>query len=571
MSLEERQDFIGIGVGRHAVVGPVVQVQIPEPMDLNLPVLRKGAEVTPQEVPGVIEDAFAQVTQDFSARAAQASGSLSEVLGATAQIAADPALLKGVKQELDKGSSGLAAVHMAIGSFIDMFMTAGGLMAERVPDLVSVRDRVLAIASGQPLPGMPQLGVPSVLIARDLTPADTSALDLDKVLAIVTEEGGPTGHTAIIAGQLGIPCVVRVPGATQIQEGALVLADAREGIVRVSPSEDDRQCVVERNAAEQILEQDSDPAATADGIPIDLLVNIGTVSDAVAAAAKQDAHKAAGTGLFRTEVLFLDAPQAPSVAEQEQAYSAVLQAFGTRKVVVRTLDAGADKPLAFASLPNEENPALGMRGYRTTRLHPQLLQDQLEALANASENTGAAPWVMAPMISTAAEARDFAEQARAAGVVQVGVMIEVPAAALRIREILREVDFVSIGTNDLAQYVMATDRLQGELADLLDKWQPAVLDLIALTAQSGAEAGKPVGVCGQSASDPLMAAVLVGMGVTSLSVSPSDVPAVRFILRQHTQAQLQRMASAALAAADAHEARDAVRSQLELQCQRLFT
>ncbi|WP_347038346.1 putative PEP-binding protein [Glutamicibacter halophytocola] len=150
-------------------------------------------------------------------------------------------------------------------------------------------------------------------------------------------------------------------------------------------------------------------------------------------------------------------------------------------------------------------------------------------------------------------------------------MIEVPAAALRIREILREVDFVSIGTNDLAQYVMATDRLQGELADLLDKWQPAVLDLIALTAQSGAEAGKPVGVCGQSASDPLMAAVLVGMGVTSLSVSPSDVPAVRFILRQHTQAQLQRMASAALAAADAHEARDAVRSQLELQCQRLFT
>ena len=236
----------------------------------------------------------------------------------------------------------------------------------------------------------------------------------------------------------------------------------------------------------------------------------------------------------------------------------MLRSFGDRKVVVRTLDAGADKPLAFATQPDEENPALGVRGYRLVRTHPELLDTQLEALARAQAATGTTPWVMAPMIATPAEARAFATRARAAGVATVGVMIEVPAAALRAREILAEVDFVSLGTNDLAQYTMATDRLRGELSDLLDPWQPAVLDLVDATARAGRAARKPVGVCGESASDPVLALVLVGLGVTSLSMSAGAVPAVRYALRHHTTAECATMAAAALAAPSAVEGRAAV-------------
>lgn len=222
-----------------------------------------------------------------------------------------------------------------------------------------------------------------------------------------------------------------------------------------------------------------------------------------------------------------------------------------------TIDAGADKPLAFAQQSVEENPALGVRGYRLVRTLPQLLADQLTALGRAQQETGAELWVMAPMIATPAEAADFAEAARAAGLKTVGVMVEVPAVALRCADVLADVDFVSLGTNDLAQYTMATDRLRGELSDLLDPWQPAVLDLVAATADGGKTAGKPVGVCGESASDPLMALVLAGMGVTSLSMSPAAVPAVRAALRGHTLARCQEIAAAARAARSAPEARAA--------------
>ncbi|MBN8882631.1 MAG: phosphoenolpyruvate--protein phosphotransferase, partial [Salana multivorans] len=251
-------------------------------------------------------------------------------------------------------------------------------------------------------------------------------------------------------------------------------------------------------------------------------------------------------------------------------YAAALAAFGGRKVVVRTLDAGADKPLAFATLADEENPALGVRGYRIGRVHPRLLTEQLAALGQAAAETGTQPWVMAPMIATPQEAAEFAASARAAGLTRVGVMIEVPAAALRAEAVLAEVDFVSLGTNDLAQYTMATDRLAGQLVDLLDPWQPAVLELVATTARAGRALGKPVGVCGESAGDPLMALVLTGLGVTSLSMSLGSVPAVRYALRRHTLAQCEAMAEAALRAASATQGRAAVVDLLTEEARRLL-
>lgn len=566
----DRAILPGVGVGRRAVVGPVVQVREPVKVPGDTVVVRDGVAVPEDELPGVIGGAFASVAADLNGRAERASGSMAEVLKATAQIASDPALLARAKRELSNGEPPVAAVQAAIGAFIDMFTAAGGLMAERVTDLVSVRDRVIAAVLGQPAPGVPELAEESIVVARDLAPADTAALDLDKVQAIVTELGGPTGHTAIIAGQLGLPCLVQVTGVTQLPNGTRVLVDARAGQLQVNPEPYQVAAVAERARAERALDEDTEPGATSDGHGIDLLANIGTAADAERAGACTDARTVAGSGLFRTEVLFLDSQTAPSIASQEKEYAKALEAFGGRKVVVRTLDAGADKPLAFATLPDEENPALGVRGYRIGRVHPGLLTDQLTALAAAAQRTDTQPWVMAPMIATPTEAHEFAAAAHEAGLNQVGVMVEVPAAALRAKEILAEVDFVSIGTNDLAQYTMATDRLRGELSDLLDKWQPAVLELVGITAKAGKELGKPVGVCGESAGDPLMALVLMGLGITSLSMSLGSVPAVRFSLRHHTLAQCQEMARAALAAPTAQEARDAVANLLEPQVRDLL-
>jgi phosphoenolpyruvate-protein phosphotransferase (PTS system enzyme I) len=551
----------GVGVGRRGVVGPVAQVRPAPHVPADAPLLVDGAPADTATAHARVEQAFADVAAGLREQSGRASGTVAEVLAATAQMADDKALRTQVLTKVDAGEPVVSAIDGVVTMFATMFEQAGGYLAERVTDLRSVRDRVVARVLGLPAPGVPELTAPSVVVARDLAPADTAALDLRNVLAIVTELGGPTGHTAIIAGQLGLPCVVRVGGVTDLEDGTVVAVDAADGTVTTDPDAAQRAALESRAAVERTLAADTEPGGTADGRTVGLLANIGTAQDAerVAPTAVE------GVGLFRTEVLFLERSTAPTADEQAQVYAQTLRAFGDRKVVVRTLDAGADKPLAFATQPDEENPALGVRGYRLVRTLPGLLETQLEALARAQEATGAHPWVMAPMIATAAEARDFAARAHAHGIAQVGVMVEVPAAALRAREILAEVDFVSLGTNDLAQYAMATDRLRGELADLLDPWQPAVLDLVAATASAGRELGKPVGVCGESASDPVVALVLVGLGVTSLSMSAGAVPAVRYALRHHTAAQCEAMAQAALAAGSATDARAAVVGMLDGQ------
>ncbi|MCC2335901.1 phosphoenolpyruvate--protein phosphotransferase [Cellulomonas wangsupingiae] len=542
----------GVGVGRRAVVGPVAQVRAAPAVPADAPLVVDGEVAGPGRVHDAVERAFAEVAAGLREQAAAASGTVADVLAATAQMADDAALRSQVLTRVDAGEPPVGAIDGVVEMFATMFEQAGGYLAERVTDLRSVRDRVVARTLGLPDPGVPRLDRASVVVARDLAPADTAALDLDKVLAIVTELGGPTGHTAIIAGQLGLPCVVRVAGAADLPDGTVVAVDAAAGTVQPDPDDAVRDAFERRRVAQAALAADTAPGATADGQAVALLANIGTPADAERVGAVAE-----GIGLFRTEVLFLERQAAPTVEEQAEAYAAVLRAADGRKVVVRTLDAGADKPLAFATQPDEENPALGVRGYRLVRSHPELLDTQLAALARAQDATGATPWVMAPMIATPEEARDFAARARAAGVVTAGVMVEVPAAALRAGDILAEVDFVSLGTNDLAQYAMATDRLRGELADLLDAWQPAVLDLVAATARAGAATGKPVGVCGESAADPVMALVLVGLGVTSLSMAPGALPAARYAVRRHTSARCGQIAAAALDARTAREARAA--------------
>nr|WP_231880315.1 putative PEP-binding protein [Microbacterium sp. H83] len=271
---------------------------------------------------------------------------------------------------------------------------------------------------------------------------------------------------------------------------------------------------------------------------------------------------AEGVGLFRTEFCFLDRVDAPSVDEQVAAYRGVLAAFPGRRVVVRTLDAGSDKPLPFANADAEQNPALGVRGLRIARRSPALLDGQLRALAIAAEAESALVDVMAPMVATVDEARDFAASARSVGLTSVGVMIETPSAALLASEMLEVVDFVSLGTNDLAQYTLAADRQLAELGELNDPWQPAVLRLIGAVGDAGRARDLPVGVCGEAAADPALAPVLVGLGVTSLSMTPRALGRVAAALEAVTEAQCRAAAEAVRKAATAADARAAAAAVL---------
>ncbi len=491
-------------------------------------------------------------------RAAHATGAASEVLAATATLAQDRAWLGAAEKRIKDGTPVVGAVAQAVEQFVAMFTQLGGLMAERVTDLQDIRDRVIAEVSGLPEPGVPLPDNPSVLCAEDLAPADTAGLDPKLVVALATTLGGPTSHTAIIARQLGIPCVVAVDGLDVVGTETMVLVDGTLGTVTVAP---DPAAAREAVAAAQLEAERaahwSGPGATADGHQVSIFAN---VQDGAAARAARETP-AEGVGLFRTELCFLNRDTEPTVDEQADIYAEVLQAFSGAKVVIRTLDAGSDKPLKFAGHPDEANPALGVRGIRIAAGNPGLLERQLQAIAAAAQRTGTQPWVMAPMIATAEEAESFATQARSHGLI-AGVMIEVPAAALLADRILEHVDFLSIGTNDLAQYTMAADRMSAELAMLTDPWQPAVLALVAMAVRAGAAAGKPVGVCGEAAADPLLACVLTGLGVTSLSAAAAAIQGVGAKLAQVTLQQCRAAADAVLSAPTAPDARAAALSAL---------
>jgi phosphotransferase system enzyme I (PtsI) len=540
----------GIGVSPGAVAGPVVRLAAPPP---------------DPPAGGVVEDpgseaaragaALAGVAEFLRARGAAAGGAAEEVLEAQAMMAEDPELHDRIAGLVAEGRTAARAVHEGLLAYADVLRELGGYLGERVADLDDIRCRAIALLTGARMPGVPLLGRPSVLVARDLAPADTATLSRDQVLGFVTELGGPTSHTAILAKQLGIPAVVGCPGAAALGEGVQVVVDGSAGEITVDPPENVLAGIASRAASRAAMPEATGPGRTADGAPVALLVNVGTVADAQAAAAVPSE----GVGLFRTEVLYLGRSVAPPVKEQVEAYRAVFDAFGGRKVVIRTLDAGADKPLPFIGHTQEANPALGVRGLRVARRRPELLADQLTAIAEAASGCAADVWVMAPMVSTPAEAAEFAGQARSFGLSTVGAMVEVPAAALRAGQLLERCDFVSIGTNDLAQYAFAADRTESTLADLLDIWQPALLDLVAAVADGGRRTGRPVGVCGEAAGDPLLALVLVGLGLASLSMAPACLPPVRHALSTHTLDECRDMAKAAREADDAASARESVR------------
>lgn len=544
----------GVGASAGQVAGPLARL----PERLRLPAGSAQVDDPDAEIERALA-ALEQVACDLERRAGEVAGAAADVLAADALIARDPALAGMIRQQVRDGADAPHGVAGAFAQQRELLTSLGGYMAERATDLDDLRDRAVARLLGAAMPGMPEPGHPFVLVAGDLAPADTATLDPQAVLAIVTERGGPTGHTAIIAKQLGIPAIVACAEARELQDGDLVLVDGSSGELIVDPSEVQVAAAreLQRELAHRRALGNRGRGETRDGHAVPLLANIGGPGDLSDATLRS----CEGVGLFRTEFLYLDSTVAPSYEQQVAAYDEVFAAFDSRRVVVRTLDVGADKPLPYLGLAPEPNPALGVRGLRLARVQRELLGEQLRAIAEAAGHHDADVWVMAPMVATAREAREFVTLAHEHGLAHAGVMVEIPAAALAAHAICDRVEFVSIGTNDLTQYTMAADRLAGDLSDLLDPWQPAVLRLEAMTASAGQEAGCSIGVCGEAASDPLLALVLVGLGATSLSMAPACIAEVRAGLAEQTYAQCQRLAALALAAADADAARAAVAEQ----------
>lgn len=536
----------GVGIGRGVAVGPVIRMAaaLPEPSDAP----RADSVSAESEIERVTKS-LALVNADLNRRAEEAANGdegakqAAPILQAIAMFASDPALAQSINTLIEQGKTAERAVLEGFGAVEEMFKAIGGYQGERAADLHDVGQRVIADLMGVPAPGVPVSDTPFVLVAEDLSPADTAGLDLDKTLAIVTSQGGPTSHTAILARARGIVAVVSAAGADDLKNGETVIVNAAESTITTEPSDEQVAAAEAAKAkAAKAKELRGKPGATKDGYHIPLLANVGKPSDGKTALE----YGAEGVGLFRSEFLFIGNAEPPSVEEQTKAYAELLAQFPGKKVVIRMLDAGADKPLPFLTPEDEPNPALGLRGLRTLRTHMNVLEGQLKALAAADAQTDADLWVMVPMVADAHEAAYFVKLGKSFGLKKVGVMAEVPSIALMADQVAKVADFVSIGTNDLTQYTLAADRTLGSVANYQTAWHPAVLRAIKLIADAGNANGMPVGVCGEAAADPDLAVVLTGIGVNSLSMTPVALDDVRAELAGVTLEEAQEKAAKAL-------------------------
>jgi phosphoenolpyruvate-protein phosphotransferase len=488
------------------------------------------------------------------------------ILDAQAMMAQDPELIGGAERRIAGGASASEAI-LAAGDE-QAAMLAGlddVVLAARAADVRDVAERIARVIRGQEIPRLTER---SIAVAEDLPPSVTAELDPRMLAGIALEAGSPTAHAAILARALGIPAVVGVVGLLAAVAKADELGiDGGSGEVFVDPDGDARERLEtvataerERQAADGELR--SAPLATRDGHRVMLGANIGRPEEAATAAEAG----AEGVGLFRTEFMFMGRSSAPSVTAQADAYTAALEAFPDRPVVIRLLDIGGDKQLPYLHQEREENPFLGVRAIRLAAHNRELLVGQLRAILDAAERATAETWVMAPMVADlddVALVRALVDEAGGAGDrVRIGIMIELPSAAIVADQLAAEVDFFSIGTNDLTQYLLAVDRTSAALADRQDPMHPAVLRAIRSTVEGGHGAGIPVAVCGEMAGDPVGAVALVGLGIDELSMDPGSFGAVKRALAQVTLDEATRAAVEACQARSASAARDIVARRL---------
>ncbi|HEV7605953.1 MAG TPA: phosphoenolpyruvate--protein phosphotransferase [Steroidobacteraceae bacterium] len=492
-----------------------------------------------------------------------AAPTVREIMTAHLELLDDPELIDAARSFVADGKSAAFAWRASLRAGArELQATGDARLAERVDDLLDLETQVLlALDGSQARPfDIPPDGI---LLARDLTPSQLIDLDTGKLGGIVLGAGGPTSHVAILAGTLGIPMLVAAgPALLEIPAGAPVALDAEEGVLRTNLSAQalaaTRAQVDQRRVQRALdIEVAQGNCHLASGERIEVLANLtGTVADAKLAVVEG----AEGCGLLRTEFLFLERATAPDRDEQLRCYQQVAQVLGGRPLVIRTLDIGGDKPIPYLPLPPEDNPALGLRGVRTSLWRPDLLEVQLRALLGVRPTCR----ILLPMITDVAEIRAVRQvldrlraELRSARPL-LGAMIETPAAAMLAGEIAREVDFLSIGTNDLAQYTLAMDRGHAELAARIDGLHPAVLRLIDATCRGAAVHQRPVAVCGGLASDPAAVAVLLGLGVSELSVVPKLIPQLKSLIRRLNFGSCRTVAGRALALESAEQVRAAV-------------
>ncbi|MGR3888319.1 phosphoenolpyruvate--protein phosphotransferase [Pseudomonas sp. 1152_12] len=472
----------------------------------------------------------------------------------------DPELTDEVDTRLKQGESAQAAWMSVIEAAAKQQESLqDALLAERAADLRDIGRRVLAQLCGIDTAEEPS--EPYILVMDEVGPSDVARLDPARVAGILTARGGATAHSAIVARALGIPALVGAGAAVLLlASGTPLLLDGQRGRLHVDPDAAVLQrATVERDTREQRLQaasaQRHEPALTRDGHAVEVFANIGE-SAGVASAVEQGAE---GIGLLRTELIFMAHPQAPDEATQEAEYRRVLDGLDGRPLVVRTLDVGGDKPLPYWPIAEEENPFLGVRGIRLTLQRPQIMEAQLRALLRSADNRPLR--IMFPMVGSVDEwraARDMTERLRLeipVADLQLGIMIEVPSAALLAPVLAKEVDFFSVGTNDLTQYTLAIDRGHPTLSAQADGLHPAVLQLIDITVRAAHAHGKWVGVCGELAADPLAVPVLIGLGVDELSVSARSIPEVKARVREFSLSEAQGLAQKALAVGSPAEVR----------------
>ncbi len=544
----------GVPAAPGLAIGAAVRLIEPE-------VLVKVEAGSPTTERAALDAALQSVRVALAGRVATEAAQSREIVEAHLAFLADPDLRRDADAAIDAGASAGVAWSGAIGGYVDQLQAAGDArMAERAADLADLQRQVLLQLSGETAA---PLALPdnAIVLADDILPSQLMELDPKRVAGLATSRGGPTSHVAILAAAMNIPAVVALgPRLLSIEDGALVILDGDDGRLQVAPKPAEIAAAQtrlferrERRARAEAAAQA--PCRLADGTRIEVFANLGAVAEAAPAVERG----AEGCGLLRTEFLFMDRDAPPDEAEQHAAYQAIADALARRPLMVRTLDVGADKPVTYLPLPPQANPALGVRGVRVSFAWPELFRAQLRAILRV--RPAGQVQIMLPMVASLGElraARAIAAELAAELAVAlppIGVMIETPAAAVTADLLAAEADFLSIGTNDLAQYALAMDRTSAELAAQVDALHPAVLRLVRDAVAGAARHGRTVAVCGSLASELAAAPILLGLGVIELSAAPAAIPDLKAALRELTLGQCREIAERAVNCASAAEVR----------------
>ncbi len=561
----------GIGASAGIAIGPVFRYET------HLQVVEQRQIVDVEAELARLDAALTQARQEIQVLIAQAQkdvgSSHASIFEAHDMFLSDPELLEQVHSMIEvQHINAEFAWKESTDAYVLMLSSINDeYLAARATDVEDVARRVIRILQGTDEQSA-QIAQPSVILANELTPSETVTLDKQKVLAFCTAGGGSTSHVAILSKALGIPSIVGLGAAIEaIQDGTQVIVNGTTGEVVIAP--DTTTITVYRQQAVELAQSQTEaqkqaraPAITSDGVQVEVVANIGSADEAAEALE----YGAEGIGLLRTEFLFLKRDIAPNEDEQVAVYSAIMETMGQRPVVIRTLDIGGDKPAPYLAMPIEMNPFLGVRGLRLSLTHLELFQTQLRALLRAG--AGHNLKIMFPMVATRNEVYTAREQVtdaiaalEACGIpyaqtLEVGIMVEVPSAAMMADALAEVVDFFSIGTNDLAQYTLSADRTNAAVASLADALQPAVLRLIRMVIEAAHAKGKWVGLCGELAGDPLAAPVLLGLGLDEFSMTARSMPLVKQAIRRYSTAEGREITQHVLTLASADEVRGFLRT-----------